>query len=201
MPDPTPGSFRLFDHLGNVLAHGATATEAMAPLPDSAERNRFLAELRQLRADAEEAKATQARVHKAQVHAFCDGVARLSRRLDALEVKHSDEKRRKKKAKAQREKRAISDYLAQLPDPDNPASYGDEGELTTHAPSHLEDKEQLRAITAGDDDNEGDLPPDLKRSVPPTPGNYAWPPLDQPAKQVPQPTAIQLNSEVQHDLR
>jgi hypothetical protein len=75
------------------------------------------------------------------------------------------------------------------------ASYGDEDELTTHAPSHEEDKRQLQAITQHDsgDDNEGDLPPDLTRSVPPTPGNYAWPPLDEPAKQVQQPIAVQLN--------
>jgi hypothetical protein len=40
------------------------------------------------------------------------------------------------------------------------------------------------------------LPKDILERVPVDPGNYAWPPLDEPAKQVPQPIAVQLNSEV-----
>jgi hypothetical protein len=94
----------------------------------------------------------------------------------------------------QAEQRAISDYLKSLPDADNPSSY--ECELTTHAPSENEDDRQLRATTQHDSggDNEGDLPPDLARSVPPTSGPYAWPPLDEePPKQVSQPVSVQLN--------
>jgi hypothetical protein len=130
------------------------------------------------------------------VLSFCDSVTRLSRRLDALELRHADKKRRDAAAKAQREAQVIADYLAKLPNPDDPASFGDEDELTSHAPSENEDIRQLQAITQhdSDDDNEGDLPKDLARSVPPTSGKYTWPPLDgPPAKQVSQPTAIQLN--------
>jgi hypothetical protein len=169
-----PGSFRLLDHLGNVIASGGTVAEAMAPLPDSIARKALLAELRQMRSDAAEAQAAQARANESAVRAFCDGVARLSHRLDALELKHADQKRREAEAKAQREAQAVADYIDSLPDPDNPASYG-EDPLTVHGPSAPEDEQQLRAITEGgkdDADNEGDLPEDLLRSVPADPGNY-----------------------------
>jgi hypothetical protein len=93
----------------------------MEHIPDTRARNRLLAELRKARADAAEAKATQTRAHESAVRTFCDGVARLGNRLDVLELKHADQKRRKAKAKAQREKQAIADYINRLPDPDNPA--------------------------------------------------------------------------------
>ena len=188
-----PRPFKLYGPDGQLIMSGAMSS-CMEHIPDSRARNQLLDEVRKMRADAAEAQATQARAHESAVRAFCDGVNRLSHRLDALELKHADRKRRDAEARRQAEEQAVANYLANSPDPDNPASYEDEGELTTHGPSHDEDKRQLRAITAGDDDNEGDLPKDLTRSVPPTSGQYAWPPLDEePAKQVSQPTAIQLN--------
>jgi hypothetical protein len=193
----TPGSFKLLDHHGNIIASGASSHDAMAPLPDSAARKAMLAEWAQYKADAAEAKLQQERAQEAQARAFCDGVARLDHRIGAEERKRAKEARRKAKEDAEREKKANQAKLDAQPDPDDPASW-EGGELTTHPPSHPGDTQQLRAITAGgkdDADNEGDLPLDLTRSVPPTPGNYAWPPLDEPAKQ-PQPISVQLNSEV-----
>jgi hypothetical protein len=122
----TPGSFKLLDQHGNVIAHGGTAAQALAPLPDSTERNRLLAELRQMKADAAEAEATQARAHKQAVLSFCDSISRLTRRLDALELRHADARRRDAEARRQAEEHAISDYMDSLPDPDNPASYGED---------------------------------------------------------------------------
>jgi hypothetical protein len=125
---------------------------------------------------------------------LCDGVNRLGNRLVAEERHRAKEARRKAKEDAEREAQANQAKLDAQPDPDDPASW-EGGELTTHPPSHPADKEQLRASTQhdSDDDNEGDLPEDLTRSVPPTPGNYNWPPLDQPAKQISQPISVQLN--------
>jgi hypothetical protein len=194
MPDPTPGTFRLFDHMGNVIAHGGTATEALAPLPDSTARKQLLAQLKQMQADAAAAQTLQARAHEAAVRAVCDGVLRLQHRLESFENKRAEQLRQRNAANREAEERAITDYLAQLSDPDNPASYGDEDELTTHAPSHLEDKEQLRAITAGDDDNQGDLPKDILERVPVDPGNYDFTAHSSP--QVKQPISVSLNSEV-----
>jgi hypothetical protein len=193
-----PGNFRLLGQNGEVIMSGAHAT-CMELIPGSKARNELLANLRQMRADAAEAQATQARAHRASVLSFCDSVSRLAKRLDALELRHADAKRRKAKEKAAREAKAIADRLASLPDADDPVSYGDP--LTTHGPSHPEDKEQLRAINMGtgkDDakDNEGDLPEDLLKDVPASPGNY--PTLeDKPRRQVNQPIAVSLNSEVQ----
>jgi hypothetical protein len=164
-----PGSFRLLDHLGNVIASGGTVAEAMAPLPDSIARKALLAELRQMRSDAAEVQAAQARARAAAVQSFYDSVLRLSHRIDAFERKRNAEIRAEAEAREEREAKAIQDKLDAMPDIDNPASYTScEDPLQTHAPSEPFDKEQLRAIK----DNEGDLPEDLLRSVPATPGNY-----------------------------
>jgi hypothetical protein len=165
----------------------------MEHIPDSRARNELLAQLRQLRVDAAEAQATQARAQKQAVLSFCDSVARLTRRLDALELKHADERRRKAKADAEREAKAIADYISQLPDPDNPSSYG-EDPLTTHGPSAPEDEQQLRAITTDDTDNVGDLPEELTMGAPPPPANY--PTLGQPPRaQVSQPVSVSLDEQ------
>jgi hypothetical protein len=84
-----PGSFRLLDHLGNVIASGGTVAEAMAPLPDSIARKQLLLELRQLRADAAEAKETQARANAAAVRNFYDSVVRLTHRVDSFIAKRN----------------------------------------------------------------------------------------------------------------
>jgi hypothetical protein len=186
---PEPRPFKLYGPDGQLIMSGAMNT-CMEHIPDSRARNQLLSEVRQMRADAAEAQATQIRAHASAVHAFCDSVNQLSHRLDALELRHADRMRHDAARKRAEEAKAIADYLDSLPNPDDPQAY--EGELTTHPPSHTRDKEELRAST-GDSDNEGDLPPDLTRSVPATPGNYAWPPLDQPAKQVPQRISVQLN--------
>jgi hypothetical protein len=65
----------------------------MEELPDSLARNELLANLKKMRADAAAAQTLQARAHESAVRAFCDGVKRLSRRLDALELKHADARR------------------------------------------------------------------------------------------------------------
>jgi hypothetical protein len=169
----------------------------MELIPGSKARNELLANLRQMRADAAEAKALQARAHASAVRALRDSVIQLQHRLDAYERKLDARKRKEARERETCEQQAIADRPAALPDADDPASYG---ELTIHPPSHPEDKEQLRAINMGtgkdDADNEGDLPEDLLKDVPASPGNY--PTLeDKPRRQVNQPIAVSLNSEVQ----
>jgi hypothetical protein len=120
MTDYTPGTFRLLDHLGNVVASGGS-TQALAPLPDSTARKQMMAEWAQYKADAAEARLQQQRANEAQVRAICNDIARFGKRLDAFELRHADRKRRDAEAEAQREKQAIADMLARLPDADNPA--------------------------------------------------------------------------------
>jgi hypothetical protein len=150
----------------------------------------MLAEWAQYKADAAEAKLQQQRAHEAQVRNFCHSVSQLSRRLDAFELWHADRVRRDAEAKRQAERRAISDYLKSLPDADDPASY--EGSpLTTHGTSAPEDEQQLRAITAGDTDSQGDLPEDILERAPEDSGNYDF--TAHPAPQVEQPISVSLN--------
>jgi hypothetical protein len=110
----------------------------MEHIPDSKARNQMLSEWTRFKADAAAAQVTQARAHASAVRAFCDSVSRLSKRLDVLELRHADAKRRKAKERKAREAKEIQDKLDAIP-----ASYG---ELTIHPPSHPEDKEQLGAI-------------------------------------------------------
>jgi hypothetical protein len=144
-----------------------------------------LAELRQMRSDAAEAKATQQRANESAIRAFCDGVLRLQHRVDTFITKRNAELRAEAEAAAAREKRKIQDKLDRLPDADNPTSWHPSGDLegvlkemqddNLQCPipaSHDQDKEQLRAITEGDADNQGDLPEDLLRSVPADPGDF-----------------------------
>jgi hypothetical protein len=121
-------------------------------------------------------------------------VLRLEHRLESLENKRAEEVRQMAALEASREEKFIADYLSGLPNRDDPASYRDEDELTTHAPSHDEDKQQLRAITEGDADNQGDLPEDILERVPVDPGNYDF--TTHPAPQVNQPISVSFNSEV-----
>jgi hypothetical protein len=123
----------------------------MEELPDSLARNELLANLKQMRADALQAEQRKADAIASQARILVDSVLHLQHRLDSFEKKQADKKRRDEEAKAQREKQAIADYINGLPDPDNPASYG-EDPLTVHGPSHPADKEQLRASHMGKDD-------------------------------------------------
>jgi hypothetical protein len=175
-----PGSFRLLDHLGNVIASGGTVAEAMAPLPDSIARKALLAELKQMRSDAAEAQASQARANASAVQSFYDSVIRLTHRIDAFERKRNAQLRAEAEAAAARKAKALQDKLDAMPDIDNPASYTScEDPLQIHAPSEPFDKEQLRA----GEDSQGDLPEDLLRSAPVDPGNYVLnPPQIEDAK-------------------
>jgi hypothetical protein len=114
-------------------------SRVLEELPDSRARNELLNHLKQMRADALQAEQRKADAIASQARILVDSVLHLQHRLDSFEKKQADRKRRNAAAKAQREKQAIADYIESLPDPDNPASY-EGGELTTHGPSHDEDK-------------------------------------------------------------
>jgi hypothetical protein len=168
-----PDSFRLLDHLGNVIASGGTVADAMAPLPDSIARKALLAELRQMRSDAAEVQAAQARARASAVQSFYDSVIRLSHRLDAFERKRNAQLRAEAKEQEEREAKSIQDKLDAMPSIDDPVSYTYcEDPLQPHAPSQPFDEEQLRAMDATGENNQGDLPEDLLRSVPADPGDY-----------------------------
>jgi hypothetical protein len=79
----------------------------MEHIPGSRARNQLLAEVRQMRADAAAAQTTTIRARASAVHAFCDSVNQLSRRLDALELRHADKLRQRAHASVQRKLRQL----------------------------------------------------------------------------------------------
>jgi hypothetical protein len=180
MTDPDPHGFRLLDPYGNVIAHGS-ATEALAPLPDSSVRADAISLLHDAAKaigliEAQQEHAAQLR--QREISTFCDGVASLGRRLDALEQQHASRARQAAADEAHRIQAAID----ALPDPDDPAAYQPTGEL------------HQVAATARD---QGDLPREVTRDVPPDPGtDPEFDPAelshgpDAPA----QPVAISLNA-------
>jgi hypothetical protein len=112
----------------------------MEQISDSTARNTLLAELKQMRADAEAATLQEQRAHASAVSAFCDSVVHLTHRIDALERKRKAQLKAEAKRRAAEEAKAIQDRLDALPNPDNPNSY--ECALTAHPPSHEVDKRQ-----------------------------------------------------------
>jgi hypothetical protein len=186
----TPGSFKLLDHHGNIIATGASSREAMAPLPDSAARKAMLSEWARYKADAAEARLQQTRARDASIRTLNDGITRLTHRIDA-EVAHRTRRHKAAELKAaEDEARRIQAKLDAGPDPDDPASYG--SGLTPLPASHPEDKRQLAASHMGSDaeNAEGDLPEDLLRTVPAPAGEFAY---EHPPRQVSQPILVSLN--------
>jgi hypothetical protein len=136
----------------------------------------------------------QAVTRDLQIAAFCDSVNAICKRMDALETRRATQMRQLASARAEAEQQEIRDYLDSLPDPDNPdgpAFYSPSGHLHAVSP------------TNSNADNEGELPKDLLRATPPSPGNY---PLDDPAEldEPPQlknrnPVAVSLNEADEYD--
>jgi hypothetical protein len=145
-----------------------------------------------LRADAviERERAAKAQTDAARavmsdaIRRFADDVLKLSHRFDQIE------------------QRKIADALRDLPDRDDPQGRSeaeqqealDSGGLPSAPlpPPHGDNQEAELAIEHNDD--QGDLPAELQHGAPAQPGNYAFHPVDEPPRQVPQPTAVGLNA-------
>jgi hypothetical protein len=158
----------------------------MENIPDAIARHDSLRTLQSARLDAAVITQAQKATRALQIAAFADSVDTLIHRMDALEPKRAKARAAKAKADAAREQKEILDYLDGLPNPDDPpASHFNTGDLSPLPPTNT------------GDDNEGDLPKDLLRATPPSPGNY---PLDDPSEMdVPSqpkyrnPAAVSLN--------
>jgi hypothetical protein len=180
--------FKLFDHTGKVIASGSMSA-VMEPIHDSKSR----AAAQQLVRDAAlaEEKIAEQQEHEQQlrerqVAAFCDGINRLTRRLDVLEAQREEQMRQD----AEEEERRVQALLDAMPDPDDPALYGPGGELhVSAAPS------DPGAVTT----DTGNLPQTLQKNVPEPSGEFYDPdpdPDDLPetAKQR-APVAVSMMSE------
>jgi hypothetical protein len=173
----------------------------MATLPDTHARREALARADALMTRIEDAEHEQNLTRAAQVAMFADGIASLSRRLDAFEHRRAEQARRDAEEEEREEQERIAAVLDELPDPDNPDPFAPSGDLHALPASEPEDKLQLAAIE-GDDEYPGDLPPSLLKDAPPDPGDNpiedpdelghsAWPPKNVQA----QPIAVSLNED------
>jgi hypothetical protein len=130
------------------IFHGSMSA-VMEHVVDSQTRN----DSQQLLRDAasalgvlEEVEAKEDALRERQVRAFCDSVATLSRRLDALEARRRAQARRDAEAEA----KAIADYIDSLPDPDDP---NQGGELSPVGPSKYRDPAAAEADELPDPDD------------------------------------------------
>jgi hypothetical protein len=183
--------FTLFDHTGKVIASGSmsalserildskTRSDAIDLLHDAAQAVGLLER------QQEEAEELRAR----QIHAFCDGVARLARRMDELEERHEAQIKADEEAEEERIRKEMDSW----PDPDDPdpfggpATYDPSGELHTLAPSDP---------SPGTAD-QGGLPRELEKEAP-SPGGALRPPEEMtypPTPQYRSPAAVSLMSE------
>jgi hypothetical protein len=121
--------FKLFDHTGKIIASGSMSA-VTEPILDSKSR----AEAQQLVRDAAlaEEKIAEQQEHEEQlrtrqVHAFCDDITRLAKRLDQLEQQREEVQARADEEEAERIRKEMDSW----PDPDDPALYGPSGEMHT----------------------------------------------------------------------
>ena len=176
----------------DAIMVGGPLSAIMENIPDSIARTDAIRAYQTARLDAAQIDQMQKATHALQVAAFCDSVNTISRRLDAIEARRTARLKREAKARKDDEARRVQEMLDNLPDPDDPngpAFYPPGGELHEVAPPNT--------------DNEGELPKDLLRATPPSPGNY---PLDDPAEldEPPQskyrpPVAVSLNEADEYD--
>jgi hypothetical protein len=125
--------------------------------------------LAQAQRDAEETKRYQAEVRECAAQILADGITRLNERIDAYEGRKQERADQLQRQAEEAEAARIEEELAALPDPDDPYSMGDDGELTAvHEPVDTEKHDPERrneAVT-------GAMPKELDKGAPPQPGDY-----------------------------
>ena len=175
--------FKLLDHTGKIIASGSMSA-VTEPILDSKSRAEAIA-LRDAAATAldliaqqqEQAEELRAR----QVSAFCDGVARLTRRLDQMEQQREE----KMRADVEEEARRVQAELDQMPDPDDPPIYGPSGELHVLSadpgadPGTADQGALLASLREHEEQqleaDQGGLPKELELEAPPPGGAYPLP--------------------------
>src|SRR5262249_32764049 len=116
-----------------------------------------------------------------------DSIARLGRRLDAIQAKRDAEREAAEQEEAKRKADAKAAVIKAALDNLQQHEEFEGGELTTHPPATPRHEAQLAA--SGD---QGELPAELTKDVPPDPGTYG-PSLEDPEQGCvqPQPVAIE----------
>ena len=192
IPVSTPGSAP-----ADAIMVGGPLSAVLENVPDSVARNNSIRAHQAARINSMATEQKQKAIRALQIAAFADSINQISARLDAVEKRRTQRARHIAAQQKADEEKQIQDYLNTLPDPDNP---DDPDAAVIQSPSG-----ELHALppTNTGDDAEGDLPKQLLRTTPPSPGTY---PLDDPAEMdVPSqpkfraPVAVSLNEADDYD--
>jgi hypothetical protein len=156
--------FKLFDHTGKVIASGSMSavTEPILDSKSRAAAHQLLRDAAQAQDLIEQQQEQAEELRARQVSAFCDGINRLTKRLDALEAQREAAQVKADEEEAERIRKEMDFW----PDPDDPAIYGPGGEL------HMLSAEPGTDPSAAD---QGALPAELRKGAPPESGNYPEP--------------------------
>jgi hypothetical protein len=144
---PPPAEAKFVGNLSSVLQC----------IPDTLARIDAIEELEAARIKSDQIATMQQLSRGLQIAAFCDSINTFTRRLDSFEQRRTERIIAEAHARDAEEQQQIADALGNLPDPDQPAAWNDDGELTIHPASQSAQKEQLEASEHPTDDTEGDL--------------------------------------------
>ena len=142
MPDERFAIIPVYDRAPVGAIAVGSMSAVMEHVVDSSVRNdarRLLKDAASALGVLEQVQEREDAFRERQVRAFCDSVAKLSRRLDAMEAARKEQARKDDRA----QRRAMRDYLDSLPDPENPdqdhPTHGPGGELSPVGPVQLRD--------------------------------------------------------------
>jgi hypothetical protein len=183
--------FKLYGPSGDVIMTGSM-NAIMERLPDTSARNDALSTMLDTAVRQVEAEERADAARACAVKHFCDGVSRLSTRMDQFEKARSLAAKRAEAERKARDTARVKRYLDELPDIDDPDLDDPLGILppaqdptgTTLAEpddGDLEVKHKVEPERYGpteDDEGPGDLPRELEKDVPPPSGSYTSPKLD-----------------------
>jgi hypothetical protein len=160
----------------------------MEHLPDTIARQDAITRLDEGMAKAAEVAQLQSMARACNVIAFADSIDRLAGRLDAFTARRDARRRADAEREAEEESQRIQAKLDALPDPDDPHAFTPSAGGELHPLPGKEEAAPLRS------EDQGNLPEELQKGVPPAPGTYPNSELPKPPV-VSQPVSISLNEE------
>jgi hypothetical protein len=128
--------------------------------------------------DAEQTAQQQAETRACAAQMLADGITRLGVRIDAYETRKAERADQQRRADEEAEAKEAEEYLASLPDPDQPEAFehpddphatGDDGDFEAVKPppdTEKHDPEHRNEAATGA------MPNELDKGAPPQPGEY-----------------------------
>jgi hypothetical protein len=193
--EPDTQLFRLLDPGGQEIMSGPMSI-IMERLPDTHARYDALDSMLKIACDAVEAEQRADEARASMARSLCDGITRLTARLDSFEKARAISQRRAHAEAQRRDQQRVQAMLDALPDPDNPEPHSFDRKENAASTAN-QDPEGI--IPAPEDPTGASIDPDdvglegITATRPTVdPKDLGYPP---PQKQVSQPIDISLNEE------